>query len=323
MHASVSRRASLGLLAQLCVLPVWSQGAVPLRMLLPVGPGSGVDAITRAAQPFLSKALGGQPVVVDNQPGAGGVTGTAQLAKAPPDGLTLGMVSNNHVINPSVFKNMPYDALADFTPISVLGATPFVLVVSPQKLAARNVPELVDWLKARPDVYNYASAGNGTVIHLAGEMFVDAAQVVVRHIPYKGTGPMVLGLLSGQVEMGVVALPAVQAHLQSGALRAIGLCGRQRTPAAPDIPTIAEQGLSQYEIEGWFAVLGPARLPAEQVQRLYGIFSSTFNSPEVREVMGRQGNVMHPTTPEVARTFLHTELTRYALLAQKAGIAIA
>lgn len=322
MPAFVSRRTSLGLLAQLCVLPAWSQSPPPVRLLLPVGPGSGVDTIARAALPFVAKTLG-QPMVVENLPGAGGLTGTAQLAKATPDGLTLGMVSNNHVINPSVFKNMPYDALADFSPISVLGATPFVLVVNPRKLAARNVTELVALLRARPDAYNYASAGNGTVIHLAGEMFVDAAQVVVRHIPYKSTGAMLLGLLSGQVEMGVVALPVVQAHLQSGALQAIGLCGRERTPAAPEIPTIAEQGLPQYEIEGWFAVLGPARLPAELVQRMHSVFSTTFNSPEVREIMARQGNVIRPTTPEAARGFMHSELARYAALAQKTGMAIA
>lgn len=322
MPAVVSRRASLGLLAQLCVLPAWSQSLPPVRMLLPVGPGSGVDTIARAALPFVAKALG-QPVVAENLPGAGGLTGTAQLAKAAPDGRTLGMVSNNHVINPSVFKNMPYDALADFTPISVLGATPFVLVVNPQKLAARDVPELVAWLRARPGACNYASAGNGTVIHLAGEMFVDAAQVHVQHVPYKSTGAMLLGLLSGQVEMGVVALPVVQAHLQSGALHAIGLCGRERTPAAPDIPTIAEQGLSQYEIEGWFAVLAPAHLPAELVQRMHSVFAGSFNSPELREIMARQGNVIRPTTPEVARAFMHSELARYAALAQKAGMAIA
>lgn len=325
MNSSISRRAALGLVANgfaLAALPVWAQSDKPLRIILPVGAGSGVDTIARAAAPFLTKALGGQAVIVENLAGAGGITGASALAKAVPDGLTIGLVSNNHVINPSVYRKIPYDTLADFTPISVMGVTPFVLVVNPGKVAATNVKELIALLKAKPDGYNYASSGNGTVIHLAGEMFVDEAKVVIRHIPYKGTGPMVADLIGGQVEMGVVALPAVQAHLKSGALRAIGLCGKTRSPAAPDIPTIAEQGLPNYEIEGWFAVLGPAKLPPEQVKRIHTAFVTAFNTPEVKEAMAKQGNVIHPTSPEAAAQYFRSEMTRYAALAKKAGVTL-
>jgi tripartite-type tricarboxylate transporter receptor subunit TctC len=320
----IPRRSALALLAS-AALPTWAQTAVPdkpLRIILPVGAGSGVDTIARAATSALMKALGGQAVVIENLPGAGGITGASALTKAAPDGLTIGMVSNNHVINPSVYKKLPYDTVADFTPIAIMGATPFVLVVNPTKIAAKNVKELIALLKAKPDAYNYASSGNGTVIHLAGEMFVDEAQVVIRHIPYKSTGAMVTDLIGGQVELGVVALPAAQAHLKSGALRAIGLCGKTRTPAAPDIPTIAEQGLPNYEIEGWFAVLGPAKLPADQVKRIHEAFVSAYNTPEMKEAMSKQGNVINPSTPEAAAQYLRSEMARYAVLAKKAGITL-
>ena len=150
----------------------------------------------------------------------------------------------------------------------MVGATPLVLAVNP-KLPAKNVKELVALLRAKPEGYNYASSGNGTIIHLAGEMFMDEAGVKARHIPYKGTGPMVTDMIAGQVEMGVVALPAVQPHLKSGALRAIGLCGPARSPAAPEMPTVAEQGLPNYVVEGWFAVIGPAKMQAADVQRVH------------------------------------------------------
>ncbi len=325
MNSSISRRAAFNWVAGTCataVLPAWAQSDRPLRVILPVGAGSGVDTIARAAQVQITKALGGQPVVIENLPGAGGITGASSLAKALPDGLTIGIVSNNHVINPAVYKKIPYDTLADFTPISVMGSTPFVLVVNPAKVAAKNVKELIALLKAKPDGYNYASSGNGTVIHLAGEMFVDEAQVVIRHIPYKSTGAMVTDLVGGQVELGVVALPAAQGHIKSGALRAIGLCGKTRSPAAPDIPTIAEQGLPNYEIEGWFAVIGPAKLPTEQVKRIHAAFVTAFNTPEVKDAMARQGNTINPGSPEAAALYFRSEMSRYAILAKKAGITL-
>jgi tripartite-type tricarboxylate transporter receptor subunit TctC len=321
MH-TLTRRGLLAACSTLAlpVLPAFAQSDKPIRLVLPISAGSGVDVIARAASVAVGKALGA-PLVVENLPGAGGITGAATVAKAAPDGLTLGLFSNNHVINPAVYKKMPFDALADFTPISVIGATPFVLVAG-KSVPASNVPELVALLKARPDEYNYASSGNGTVIHLAGAMFLEQAGIHARHIPYKGTGPMVNDLLGGQVQFGVVALPAVQAHIKSGMLKAIGLCGAQRTPAAPEIPTIAEQGLPDYDIAGWFAVVGPARLPAAEVQRVHDAFVKGFASPEVVEAMARQGNLIRPTSPEDAARFFRSEATRYAALARKANVVL-
>ncbi len=322
MNAStlnLSRRSLLAAGAALA-LPAFAQGDKPVRLILPISAGSGVDVIARAASVAVGKALG-QPLVVENLPGAGGITGASVVAKAAPDGLTLGLFSNNHVINPAVYKKMPFDAVADFTPISVIGATPLVLVAG-KSVPASNVRELVALLKAAPDDFNYASSGNGTIIHLAGEMFVEQAGVKVRHIPYKGTGPMVNDLLAGQVQFGVVALPAIQAHIKSGGVKAIGLCGAQRSPAAPEIPTIAEQGLPDYDVEGWFAVVGPAKLPAAEVQRVHDAFVKGFGSPEVVEAMARQGNVVKPSSPEDAAKFFRSEAARYAALARKAKVSL-
>jgi len=294
----------------------------PLRVILPVGAGSGVDTIMRAAQPSLSKALGGQVVVIENLPGAGGTTGTVALVKAAPDGNTIAVVSNNHAVNPSVFKKMPYDNLADITPISVVGATPFVLVVNPAKVPAKNAKDLQAFLKAKPGTYNYASSGNGTIIHLAGEMFIDAAGVDVRHIPYKGTGPMVADLIGGQVELGVVALPAVQGHLKSGALRAIGVMGKQRVASLPELPTIAEQGFPDVDIAGWFALIGPAKMPAAEVKRLHDAVVAAFAMAETREAMARQENVINPMSPEASAQFFRSEQERYARLVKKANITL-
>ncbi|MGV3683792.1 MAG: tripartite tricarboxylate transporter substrate binding protein [Acidovorax sp.] len=293
----------------------------PIRMVLPVGAGSGVDTIMRAAAPQLIKALNGQPVAIENLPGAGGITGASVIVRAPADGLTLGVVSNNHVVNPSVFKKMPFDAVGDITPISVVGATPFVLVVNP-KVAAKNAKELQALLKAKPDGYNYASSGNGTIIHLAGAMFMEAAGVDVRHIPYKGVGPMVTDLMSGQVEMGVVALPAVQGQLKAGSLRAIGIMGKQRVPSLPDLPTIAEQGFPDVDIAGWFAVVGPAKLPAAEVKRLHAAVVAAFAMPETRDAMAKQENIINPMSPEASLQFFKTEQERYARLVKKAGVTV-
>ena len=322
MNASSTRRLIIGLAAALlCGATTVHAQSTPMRMILPVGAGSGVDTIMRAAQSELSKALG-QTVVIENLPGAGGITGTSAIVKAAPDGNTIGVLSNNHAVNPSVYKTLPYDSLADITPVTVIGSTPFVLVVNAAKVPAKSAKELQAFLKAKPGAYNYGSSGNGTIIHLAGEMFVDAAGVEVKHIPYKGVGPQITDLIGGQIELGVVALPAVQGHLKSGALRAIGVMGTKRSPAAPDLPTIAEQGYPGVDVEGWFAVVGPKGLPAAEVKRIHDAFVAAFNSPEVREAMAKQGNDIHPGTPEAAAAFFRSEVAKYARLVAKAGITL-
>ena len=325
MNTAIARRTLLALgAAALCVATglASAQNTAPLRVILPVGAGSGVDTIMRSAQVALSKALGGQPVVIENLPGAGGISGTQAVVKAAPDGNTVGVVSNNHAVNPSVFKKMPYDGIADLTPITVIGGSPFVLVVNPAKVPAKNAKELQAFLKAKPGAYNYGSSGNGTIIHLAGEMYMEAAGVEVRHIPYKGMGPMLADIVGGQVEMGVGAVPAVQGHLKAGTLRAIGVMGKQRVASLPDVPTIAEQGFPSVDVEGWFALVAPAKLPAAQVKRLHDAIVTAFNDPEVKAAMARQDNFIAPTTPEAAAQFFRTEQERYARLVKKANVQV-
>jgi tripartite-type tricarboxylate transporter receptor subunit TctC len=310
--------AMLGGLAILSSGAALAQPDKPIRFILPVATASGVDTITRAASPALSKALG-HPIVVDNQPGAGGVVGTSQLVKAAPDGFTLSIVSNNHVIYPSVLKSLPFDPIADITPIAVVGSTPIVLVVNP-KVEAKNAQELIKLLKAKPDGLNYGSSGNGTILHLAVAMFLDQSGTKARHIPYKGVGPMLTDLIGGQVDFATAALPSVQQHIKSGALRAIGVGAATRVAAAPDIPTFVEQGMPNYLVEGWFAVVGPAKLPAADVKRIHEGVSAAFASPDVKEAMAKQGNTINVGTPENAAKFFRSELTKYAELVKKAGV---
>ncbi|MDQ3188021.1 MAG: tripartite tricarboxylate transporter substrate-binding protein [Pseudomonadota bacterium] len=291
-----------------------------IRFILPVATASGVDTITRAASPALSAALG-YPVVVENQPGAGGIVGTSALVKSAPDGLTLSIVSNNHVIYPSVYKSVPFDPINDITPIAVIGSTPIVFVVNP-KVPAKDAKELVALLKAKPGGYNYASSGNGTILHLAAAMFFEEAGVTATHVPYKGVGPMLTDLISGQVEMGTLSLPSIQQHLKSGALRAIGTGTATRLAAAPDIPTMTEQGMPGYLVEGWFAVIGPAKMPAAEAKRINAAFATAFATPEVRETMAKQGNTINVSTPEVAAQFFRSEMAKYAQLVKKAGVEL-
>ena len=311
--ATTSAAASLG---------VWTGTASAqdrtVRLILPNATGSGVDAITRAVQPALVKALGAN-VVVENQPGAGGVVGLQTLARSAPDGQTLSVVSNNVVIFPSVLKSLPFDMPGDFTPIAFVGSTPIVLVVNP-KVPATNSREFIALLKSKPGALNFASGGTGTILHLAAEMFLDEAKVTAKHIPYKGVGPMVTDLIGGQVEFGTAALPSVQQHIKSGALRAIGMCGAQRSAAAPDIPTFVEQGLTGYVVEAWFAVIGPKGMSAANVNRVHDAVVAAFADPAVKDTMAKQGNTISIGTVEQAQSGFRTELAKYAALVKKAGV---
>jgi len=293
----------------------------PMRIILPVGPGAGVDSIVRTAQNALAKHLN-QPVVIDNLPGAGGVPGTSALINAAPDGNTIAFVSNNHAVNPSVFKKLPYDSLNDITPISVVGGSPFVLVVNPQKLNVSNAKELAAALKAKPTDFNYASSGNGTIIHLGGAMFVDAVGVPLMHIPYKGMGPMLTDMMGGQVDMGVAAVAAVQGQLKSGALRAIGVMHKSRIASLPNLPTLAEQGFPEVDVAGWFAVIGPAKLPASQVKRIHEAVVAAFNEPEVKAALAKKDDFIQPMTPEASARYLKSEQERYGKLVAKIGVQV-
>ena len=320
---NASKRRTLAGLSALATSALWpgialSQAKV-VRIILPVATASGVDTITRASSQALSVALG-YPVVIENQPGAGGIVGTSAMVKSPPDGFTLSVVSNKHVIYPSVYKSVPFDPINDITPIAVIGSTPIVFVVNP-KVPAKDAKELVALLKAKP-VGTNTRLGNGNDPHLAAAMFFDEAGVTATHVPYKGVGPMLTDLIGGQVEMGTLSLPSIQQHLKSGALRAIGTGTATRLAAAPDIPTMTEQGMPGYLVEGWFAVVGPAKMSAADVKRINAAFATAFATPEVRETMAKQGNTINVSTPEVAAQYFRSEMAKYAQLVKKAGVEL-
>jgi tripartite-type tricarboxylate transporter receptor subunit TctC len=315
---TLTRRRAVAALAGGLTLPALAQFDKPVRFVLPNATGSGVDTIARASQNALARALG-RAILIDNQPGAGGLVGLQALARAPADGLTLGIVSNNVVIFPSVLKSVPFDMPGDFTPIAVIGFTPVVLVVN-AKVPAKDANEFIALLKARNGDMTYASGGNGTILHLASAMFLDEAKVSARHIPYKGVGPMLTDLIGGQVDFATAALPSVQGQLKSGALRAIGMATAQRASAAPEIPTFVEQGLPDYVVEAWFAAIGPKGLPAAEVQRIHAALVTAFADAEVKEAMARQGNVIAIGAADKAMPFFRSERAKYAVLVKKAGV---
>ena len=318
-NTTLSRRGMLVALAAAATAGSALAQTPTVRFVLPNATGSGVDAITRAAQPALGKALNAS-VVVENQPGAGGVLGLQTLARSAPDGSTLAIVSNNVVIFPSVLKSLPFDMPGDFTPIAVVGATPMVLVVNPNKVSATNAKDFFAALKARPGGYNFGSGGNGTILHLATELVLEASGTTARHIPYKGVGPMVTDLMGGQIDFATAALPSVHGQIKAGALRPIGLLAPQRTPAAPEIPTFAEQGLSNFSVEAWFAVIGPKGMSPAAVKKAHDAVVAAFNDPAVKEAMAKQGNTIHISTPEQAQAAFRSELAKYAALVKKVGL---
>ena len=316
IHA-LTRRALIAA-ASAAALTAYAQTDT-VRLILPNATGSGVDAISRAMAPAFGRALRAS-VVVENQPGAGGIVGLQQLARAQPDGNTLSVVSNNVVIFPSVIKTLPFDMPGDFTPIALMGATPMVLVVNPSKVSATNSREFIALLKSKPNTLNYASGGTGTILHLATELVLEETGTTARHIPYKGVGPMVTDLLGGQVDFGTASLPSLQQHIKSGALRPIGALTAQRIPAEPGIPTFAEQGLTNFSVEAWFALIGPKGMNAAAVKKARDALIVAFDDPAVKEAMVRQGNTISIGTTEQAAATFRREMAKYAALVKKAGI---
>lgn len=292
----------------------------PVRVILPMQAGSSVDASVRVITNALAKALGAQ-VIIDNQPGAGGITGTAQIVRATPDGTTIGVISSNHVINPSIYTNVPFDSLKDITPITMIGTTPLVLLAHPS-LGVGDIKGLVAAAKAKPGSINYGSSGNGTILHLAVEMLMADTGIKLQHVPYRGAGQFLNDLIAGQIQLGVFGANVAAAHIQTGALKALGVTTAKRTPLLPEVPTIAEQGVTGYDLEGWFAAVGPKDMKPAEVARLNAAFRAALATPEVRDVLIKQGNDVTPTTPEEAAKILAADLVKYAAIVKKAGVKL-
>ena len=295
--------------------------AKPVKVVVPFAAGGAVDILTRVLADKLSPALG-QPIVVEPVVGAGGNIGSAQVAKAAPDGYTLLMATTGtHTINPGLYKDMPFDAVKDFAPVTLIASVPNILVVHPS-VPARDVNELVALARSQPGKLNFASFGHGTSNHLSGELFKSVAGIQAQHVPYKSAPQAVLDLVSGQVNFAFVNAPLALPQVKAGKLRALGVTGAKRSPAAPDLPTMAEAGLPQFVVESWYGLMAPAGTPEPVIQKLYDDTRKTLERRDVIEAFAKQGADVVTTTPQVFRTIVVTEKARWADVIRKSGAKI-
>lgn len=293
----------------------------PVRLIVPNPPGGGVDIIARLVGARLSERLG-QPVVVENRAGAGGTIGVAAVAQAPADGYTLGMgVTATLAIAPALYRRLPYDALKDLEPVTLIATLPLILTVHPS-LPVRSVKDLLAFARARPGQIDYSSGGNGTPPHLAGELFKTLAGVDIRHIPYKGGPPAVTGAVSGEVSlMFANALPALP-HIKGGRLRAIAVTSESRASAFPDLPTVAESGVPAYHAVQWYGVISPAGTPRALLERLNREVREVIKLADVRAPLVAEGAELSDTTPAQFRRFIEQELNRWGKAVRDSGARI-
>jgi tripartite-type tricarboxylate transporter receptor subunit TctC len=292
----------------------------PMRLVVPYPPGGVTDILGRALGQYIGDQLG-QPVVIDNRPGAGGAIGTEAIAKAAPDGYTFGLgASSTHVLNPMLYK-LNYDPVKDFSPIGMATAVPLVMVVNPASPIS-SVPELIAWIKANPGKATYGSYGNASLAHLAGELFKSMTKLDMTHVPYKGSAPLQLDVMSNQLTLGISDMSATP-FLNSGKLKALGLTGPKRVAAFPAVPAIAEApGLAGFEATGWFALYGPAGIPKPVVDRLNAVLNSAINSAELRSRLAAMGLEPSTSTPEGLAAFQRSENTKWQKVVADAKIKV-
>jgi tripartite-type tricarboxylate transporter receptor subunit TctC len=290
----------------------------PIKMITPYPPGGPTDVLARAVSQKLSEKLG-QPIIIDNRPGASGMIGADMVAKAPGDGYTLLANASIHVINPSLYKTPPYDAIKDFAPVGQIAEVPLVLVVSPA-LGVKTVRELIAKAKAKP--LNFASSGNGSAPHLAGEGFKIATGSDMQHIPYKGSGPAVTDLIGGQVDLMFDSLPSSMPHIKSGRIIAIAVTTKKRSGALPDVPTVAESGVPGFDVSTWYGIWAPASTPPAIVHRVSADLAAVVRTPEVRARLAELGAEPVGSTPEEFTAYNRTELTKWAKIVKDSGAKV-
>lgn len=321
----LARRLLACLALALAALPVRAEGsdwpARPLRLVVTFPPGGSSDAAARIVAPRLAERLG-QPVVVDNRPGAGGGVGLELVAKAPADGYTLVLASAGGLTaNPSLYARLSYDPARDFAPVTLFGTSPFVLLAHPA-LQASTVADVIRLARAQPGKLSYASGGNGTAMHLSGELLKSMAQVQILHVPYRGSGPALLAVVSGETPLAIVDITTAAAQIKSGRVKAIGILNRERSPLAPDIPALSESGLPGYDAAGWFGILAPAATPAPVVQRLNAEITAVLRSPDVRERFATVGLEPLPSTSAEMAALMKTEAVKWARVIRESGASV-
>jgi tripartite-type tricarboxylate transporter receptor subunit TctC len=293
----------------------------PIRLIVPFAAGGGNDAVARLVGKRLADSLG-QPVLVDNRPGAGGVVGAELAAKSAPDGYTLFLGGvGSHAINPNLHRKLPYDPVRDFAPVELLAQAPLVLVVHPS-VPARDIAEFIAYARANPGRLNFASNGNGSSSQLAAVMFDAMAGVDMVHVPYKGLSPALADLLSGQVQLMFSSVVAILPHIKAGKLRGLATTGAKRLASLPELPTIAESGLPGYEASSWYGILAPAGTPRAVVDRLNAELTKALDQPEVRASLIAEGAEPAGGSPEVFAQHIRSEMERLGKLIRDANIRL-
>jgi tripartite-type tricarboxylate transporter receptor subunit TctC len=325
MIARTAHRIAVAAVAALTLLVTSGASGQPyptrtVRMVVPFAPGGATDIIARIVAQKLADRLG-QGVVVENKPGAGTTIGNAEVAKAKPDGYTFLFAPTPFVISQVVYPTLPYDPQKDFAPVSLLATSPFILVVN-AAFPAKSTAELVALARAKPGTIAFASAGNGTVPHLSGELFKLRAGIDIVHVPYKGGGPAIVDLVSGQVPMMFATPIEVNAHVQSGKLRVLGTTSLQRLAALPDVPTLSESGYPDFEVLSFFGVLAPAGTPPDIVQRVASDLAAVMELPEVRDRFAQQSAGARVLGPPEFTAFLARERDKWADIVKRSGAKV-
>ena len=323
-HALIARRA-LCALALVLTAPVLHAADTypvrPVRFVVPYPPGGTTDIVARIVGAKLGESLGHQ-VVIDNRPGAGGNIGTDIVAKAVPDGHTLVVSAvSTLAIGASLYTKLPYDVLRDLAPVALIGAVPNVLVVN-LTVPAKSVRELIALAKAQPGKLNFASAGTGTTVHFAGELFKMLADVNIAHVPYRGAAPAMVDLIGGQVHIMFDFLSSALPHIKAGRIRALAVTGPKRTTSMPQLPTIAESGVPEYDVLGYFGILAPAKTPPAIVRRLNGEVVRIAGMPDVQQRFAVEGVESSNATPQEFARYLATEVKKWAKVVKVSGVKV-
>ncbi len=314
------RAAALLMIATLpCIATAETYPHKPIRFVVPFGVGGPGDAIGRMIGRQLMERLG-QPVVIDNRSGATTIIGTELVAKSPPDGHTLLLISTTHAVNPSLFPKLPYDPIKDFAPVTLITATPFMLGIHPS-VTASSVSELVALARSKPGSLNYGSSGAGSSIHLTTELLKSAANLQMTHVPYKGSGPAFIDLIGGQIQMLFSSTVSTMPHVKSGKVRGLAITSLKRAPALPEIPTIAES-YPGFESSSWFGLLVPAKTPQPVMDRLLKETRAALKSPDVNQALVSQGAEPGGSSPAEFSAYFQAEIGKWAKVVKSAGIKL-
>ena len=292
----------------------------PIHLIVPFGPGGFTDVAARILQKELQPVLG-QPIVVENKAGAGSTIGTDFVAKSPPDGYTLVMISTTHVISPSLYKSMPYDPIRDFAPVMRLAEGPYVLVVN-AKTPYRTVQDLIAAAKAKPGAIDFASSGNGSSQHLVGALFMNMSGAKLNHIPYKGSNQAMQDVLAGVVPVSFVGMPNALPNIASGKIRALAVTTKIRHPDLPNVPTMDEAGVKGYEATIWLALLAPKGTPTDVVSTLNEAVRKVLAKPDAKKLLRSAGVDVAPSTPEELERLMQSELERWAKVVKETGATV-